>query len=79
MKPVNSKSLLAFTFGQMEKLSLGEITAKDVKEQCGLIKQANTLLNYEIDRVRVQMDLAKHNAIFKDGLDLRNIESKPFD
>ncbi len=79
MKPVNSKSLLAFTFGQMEKLDNGEIDNSKAREQSNLIKQANNLLKYELDRAKVKMELAKHNAIYKDGCDLREIESKNFE
>lgn len=79
MKPVNSKSLLSFTFSQMEKLDDGKIDNQTAREQSNLIKQANNLLKYELDRSKVKMELAKHNAIYKDGLDLRDIESKNFD
>lgn len=79
MKPVNSKSLLAFTFGQMEKLDKGEIDNEQAKSQANLIKQANNLLKYELDRAKTQMKLTEHNAIYKDGSMLRNIESKNFE
>lgn len=79
MKPVNSKSLLAFTFAQMEKLDNGEIDNGKAREQSNLIKQANNLLKYELDRAKVKMELSKHNAVFKDGTKLRDIESKNFD
>lgn len=79
MKPVNSKSLLAFTFDQMEKLDKGEIDVQTAREQSNLIKQANNLLKYELARVVVEMQLSQHNASFRDGLQLRQIESKNFD
>jgi len=78
MKPVNSKSMLAFVFAQMEKLDSGEIDNAQAREQSNLVKQANNLLKYELDRSKVQMELTKHNAIYKDGLQLRDIESKNF-
>jgi len=79
MKPVNSKSLLAFVFDQMEKLDNGSINNQTAREQSNLVKQANNLLKYELDRVKVKMELTRHNAVYKDGLDLREIESKNFD
>lgn len=79
MQPVNSKSLLAFVFGQMEKLDKGEIDVAQAASQANLVKQANNLLKYELDRAKVQMDLSKHNAIYKDATHLREIESKNFE
>jgi len=78
MKPVNSKSLLGFVFEQMQKLDEDKITVDVAREQGNLVKQANNLLNYEINRAKVQMKLTEHNAIYKDGLNLREIESKNF-
>ena len=79
MTPVNSKSLLGFVFSQMEKLDNGTISTQQAREQSNLVKQANNLLKYELDRAKVKMELTKHNAIYKDGLNLREIESKNFD
>jgi len=79
MKAVNSKSLLAFVFGQMEKLDNDEISTQQAREQSNLVKQANNLLKYELDRAKTKMQLTKHNAIYKDGLKLRDIESINFD
>ena len=75
MKPTNNKSLLNFIFDQMGKLDSGAIDVDQAKAQALLSKQANNSLKYEIDRSKVKMDLAKHNAIYKDGLDLREVES----
>jgi hypothetical protein len=79
MTPVNNKSMLAFIFGQMDKLDRNEIDVQTAAQQANLAKQANNALRYELDRSKVLMELAKHNAIYKDGLDLRNVESKTFD
>jgi len=79
MKPVNSKSLLAFIFDQMERLDSGQIDVPKAKAQVGFAKQANSLLKYEIERAKVRMELSKHSAIYKDGEKLREIESKNFD
>ncbi len=74
MKPTNNKSLLQFIFTQMEKLDSDEINVDQAKAQALLSKQANNSLKYELDRVNTQMKLASHNAIYKDGLDLREAE-----
>lgn len=79
MKPVNSKSLLSFVCEQMEKLDSGKISTEQAREQGNLIKQSNNLLKYEIDRAKIQMKLTEHNAVYKDGLTLREIESKNFE
>ena len=78
MKPVNSKSLLGFVFDQMEKLDKGEIDNAQAREQSNLIKQANNLLKYELYRSKVKIQLAEHNTIYKDNIELRDIESKNF-
>lgn len=79
MQPVNSKSLLAFVFGQMEKLDKHETKVEEAQAQAKLAQQANNIIKNEHERARVLMELAKHNAIYKDGLNLREVESKNFD
>lgn len=79
MSPVNSKSLLAFTFAQMTKLEDNSIDVETAKAQSNLIKQANNLLKYELDRAKTIMQLKQHNRDYNDDLSLRNIESKNFD
>lgn len=79
MKPVNSKSLVAFLFDQMHQLSKGEITPEEAKTQSLLAKQVNSQMRYELERARVVMELTKHNAVFKDGANLREIESINFE
>jgi hypothetical protein len=79
MKPVNNKSLIAFLFDQMHKLDNNEIDIHTAREQANLSKQVNNAMKYELDRVKVLMTLAEHNAIYKNGLNLREIESKNFD
>lgn len=79
MTPVNNKSMIAFLFDQMEKLNSGEIDVSTAREQSNLAKQVNNAMKYELDRVGILMELTKHNAIYKDGLNLRNIESKNFE
>jgi len=79
MKPVNNKSLIAFLFDQMDKLDKNEINVETAREQGNLAKQVNNSMRYELDRAKVKMQLTQHNAIYKDGLDLREAESKNFE
>ena len=79
MKPVNNKSMIAFLFEQMNKLDNDEIDVLKAREQSNLAKQVNNAMKYELDRVKTKMELSKHNAIYKDGLNLRDIESKNFE
>lgn len=78
MKPVNNKSMIAFLFDQMDKLDNDVIDVQKAREQANLSKQVNNAMKYELDRAKVKMELSKHNAIYKDGVDLRDIESKNF-
>ena len=78
--PVNTKSLLAFIFNQMERLNTGEIDANTACAQAKLASQASNVLNYELKRTIVQMRLSEIGG----GLQiteprLREIESKAFD
>lgn len=78
--PVNTKSLLAFIFNQMERLDCGEIDSTTACAQAKLASQACNVLNYELKRSIVNMRLKEIGA----GVDatqckLREIESKPFD
>jgi|GEM_PF-1743545 hypothetical protein len=79
MTPVNNKSLLAFIFGQMEKLDAKEIDNETAKSQANLSKQANNALKYELDRANTIMKLKQHNKENTDTLELRNVESKNFE
>jgi len=78
MQPVNTKSLLAFIFGQMEKLNAKEITANEAMAQAKLASQASNVLNYELKRTIVQMRMQQVGAsIEASDITLRNIESLP--
>lgn len=79
MKPINNKSLLAFIFGQMEKLDSGEIDTNTAREQSNLAKQANNAMKYELDRVKCLIQLSAHNSMHKEDIILREVESKNFD
>lgn len=78
--PVNTKSLLAFTFLQMERLNRGEIDSQTAMAQAKLISQANNLLNYELKRTIVQIRLREiGGGTEATQVRLREIESKAFD
>ena len=79
MEPVNTKSLLAFIFGQMSKLDKGEIDAKTACAQAQLASQANNVLTYELKRAVVQMQLSECGFSNQQRPELRDIESKGFD
>lgn len=78
MKPVNNKSLVAFLFDQMERLNKGEINKETAMTQVHLAKQINSQMRYELERAKTIMKLTQHNAVYKDGTNLREIESKNF-
>ena len=78
MQPVNTKSLLAFIFNQMERLSNGEIDAQTAQAQAKLASQASNILNYELKRTIVQMRMQQiGTGIQAQDITLREIESKP--
>jgi hypothetical protein len=79
MTPVNTKSLLAFVFGQMEKLDNKQIDVNTANAQSKLIQQANNLIRSEHEKARVKMELEKHNAEYKNNVQLRNVESLNFE
>lgn len=78
--PVNTKSLLAFIFNQMERLNSGEIDANTAHAQAKLASQASNILNYELKRTIVQMRLREiGGGVSAIEPRLREIESKKFD
>ena len=78
--PVNTKSLLAFIFNQMERLNSGEIDANTACAQAKLGSQASNVLNYELKRTIVQLRLRElGGGIGATEPRLREIESKCFD
>lgn len=82
MTPVNNKSLLAFIFDQMEKLDSNSITVEQAKAQANLAKQANNSLKYEIELVKVKMEIQTFNhesSISAKPIEFRNAESKNFE
>jgi len=78
--PCNAKSLLSFIFNQMEKLSSGEIDANTANAQAKLASQASNLLNYELKRTVVQIQMQRSGLnVSSTEVRLREIESKGFD
>lgn len=78
MKPVNNKSLVHFLYQTMEDLSNKKVSKEDALAQVQIAKQINSHMRYELERAKTVMQLAEHNARFKDGTNLREIESKNF-
>ena len=77
MEPVNTKSLLAFIFGTMGKLDRGEIDSNVACAQAKLAAQAHNILDYELKRSLVQIQLCQMGRGISP--ELRDIESKAFD
>lgn len=78
--PVNTKSLLAFIFGQMGKLNRGEIDYQTAMAQAKLASQANNVLDYELKRAVVQMRLKQMGENLNGKTPhIREIESKGYD
>ena len=73
MQPCNSKSLLHFIYGQMEKLDKKEISSEDATAQAKLGVVALGLLLYETKRALTIKELDGT------GIVLREIEGKAFD
>ena len=76
-EPVNTKSLLAFLFCQMGRLERHEISNEEACAQAKLASQASNLLNYELKRSFIQLQLKQAGENVKPAI--REIESKPFD
>jgi hypothetical protein len=49
-KTANSKELFKHSFNLMQLLNQNVITVEEAKAQANLLKQANNLLKYELDR-----------------------------
>ena len=75
--PVNTKSLAAFLFNEMERLKSKETTPAEALAQAKLASQLNNLLDYELKRTIVQMKLKEAGQSIEPKL--REIESKAFD
>lgn len=75
--PVNTKSLAAFIFNEMQRLKEKEINPTEAMAQAKLANQLNNLLDYELKRTAIQIKLREigQNVDPK----LRDIESKSFE
>ena len=75
--PVNTKSLAAFIFNEMQRLKEKEINPTEAMAQAKLASQLNNLLDYELKRTAIQIKLREigQNVDPK----LRDIESKSFE
>jgi len=65
-KKVNSKELLKHSFNMMMLLKSKAISVEEAKAQSNLLKQANNLLKYELDRAVAMQKF--------ESLDIRDIE-----
>jgi hypothetical protein len=79
MKPVNQKSLLHFIYDQMDKLDKGEIEIDKAKAQAVLMKEANNVFKYELDRANTEMKLRDFNLRTGAAISIRDVESKQFE
>lgn len=79
MQPVNNKSLLHFIFGQMEKLDKKEIDVQAAKTQAMLARQANSALNYELQRTNMLIKTDEYNRKYGTDIKLKNVEGVNFE
>ena len=75
--PVNTKSLAAFLFNEMERLKANETTPQEAIAQAKLASQLNNLLDYELKRTVIQLKLKEVGQSVEPKL--REIESKVVD
>jgi hypothetical protein len=64
----STKNLLAFAFQTMQALREKTISIEDAKAQANLIKQANNLFRYELDRAIAYQKF--------ENLEVRDIETQ---
>ena len=65
-KTANSKELFKHSFNLMQLLNQKAITVEEAKAQANLLKQANNILRYELDRAIAEKKF--------DSLSIREIE-----
>jgi hypothetical protein len=70
-KNVNTKELLRHSFDLMMMLKAKVINVEEAKAQANLLKQANNLLRYELDRAVAYQKF--------ENLEIRNIEENEGD
>lgn len=79
MKPVNNKSMIAFLFGQMEKLDKKEVSVSEVMAQTKLAGQIYNGLNYELSRAKLGLEIHREYKNSGRLIEIREAESKGFD
>jgi len=79
MKPTNAKSLFHFMCDQMEKLNDKQVDTEVVKQQVAITKQLTSMMRYELQRAKTQMEIRDFNLRTGAHIELRELEGKPFD
>ena len=69
----NTQELFSFICGQMDKLDKDDITVEKASTQAKLAKQATNVLNYELKRTVVELQLKQIDGSINPQL--RDIES----
>lgn len=69
----NTQELFSFICGQMDKLDKDDITVEKASAQAKLAKQATNVLNYELKRTVVELQLKQIDGSINPRL--RDIES----
>ena len=66
---VNTKTLLRHAFDTMKKLNAKAISVDEAKEHSNLLKQANNILKYELDKAKA---IAKFDNIYINEIEDHN-------
>jgi len=73
---ISTKILMKFIFNQMKKLDENEITVEQARAQSNLIKQANNLFKYELDKAKVLMFLNRYNKVNQEKIEIKTLENE---
>jgi len=77
MAEKTTKGLFSFLFEQMNKLDEGKIDVETAVAQSKLAKQANNVLDYELRRTKLLMEMKDRGENVE--VELRDIETSPDD
>ena len=77
MEEKTTKGLFSFLFEQMNKLDEGKIDVETAVAQSKLAKQANNVLDYELRRTKLLMEMKDRGENVE--VELRDIETSPDD
>ena len=77
MAEKTTKGLFSFLFEQMNKLDEGKIDVETAVAQSKLAKQANNVLDYELRRTKLLMEMKDRDENVE--VELRDIETSPDD